>query len=74
MEGAGPSVPATLFDVSPVLIADNVAEIGPAAVGGEGSNFLAGHLAGGIDGAGHAVQPPVLIGIQLAVPVQILKA
>ena len=70
---AGHAAAATALDVLQVFPVDLGAEGSPAAVGEERGHLVHAQAIGQIPGAGLIVQPPVLIGLQLTVPVQILE-
>ena len=76
---AGDAAPAAAGDVgiAAVILAGKLGLVGgegaPAAVGQVGGDLLAAHLVGQVAGAGLRVQPPVLIGVQRAVAVQVLE-
>ena len=75
----GNTAPATASNIgiTRVVVTGKYALVGgkgaPAAVGQVGGDLLAAHLVGQVAGAGLVVQPPVLIGVQRAVAVQVLE-
>ena len=70
---AGHAAAAAVLDVLQVCSFNFGPEAHPAAVGEEGDHFLNAQTLGQIAGTGFVVQPPVFIGIKLAVAVQILE-